>query len=139
MLRLPCFELVRRPHVVAHQCCDGDDLLCSALVSSSIVHSQRSPPAHHYVRCLHSASPALAEITIEVPSMGDSITEGSVASVEKKEGTRTLRLYFSVHYESVASLHLSSAVLPVHVGANLESMSREHARDHAHALMPQST
>ena len=39
-------------------------------------------------RGFHATSPAWKDVTIAVPSMGDSITEGTVASVEKKEGER---------------------------------------------------
>jgi hypothetical protein len=42
-------------------------------------------------RELHSCRPSLAEVNIEVPSMGDSITEGTVASVEKAEGVSCKR------------------------------------------------
>lgn len=37
-------------------------------------------------RGFHTTSPAWKDVIIAVPSMGDSITEGTVASVEKKEG-----------------------------------------------------
>jgi hypothetical protein len=37
-------------------------------------------------RGYHESALSLAKVNIEVPSMGDSITEGSVASVQKREG-----------------------------------------------------
>jgi hypothetical protein len=64
---------------------DGD-LFCSAWASRSVLSQSKCSPVSSSVRFFHSAQPVLAEGNVDVPSMGDSITEGSVASVEKKAG-----------------------------------------------------
>eukprot|EP00892_Ulva_mutabilis_P009989 jgi/Ulvmu1/7362/UM036_0022.1 len=48
-------------------------------------------PLHRHVRvlssrCIHIAIPAMEEVSVKVPSMGDSITTGTVGSVTKAEG-----------------------------------------------------
>ena len=65
--------------------CHGN-VLCSAWASRNVVNQSQCSSVPPSTRCFHPALPLLAEGNVDVPSMGDSITEGSVASVEKKAG-----------------------------------------------------
>lgn len=65
------------------------DVICMQLMCRLLCSSQASL-AHSQFPCLHrtmQTSAALAgDVKVEVPSMGDSISEGTVASVAKQAG-----------------------------------------------------
>ena len=45
------------------------------------------PAAHGLLqRGLRTSAPVAADVTVEVPSMGDSVSEGTIAAIEKKPG-----------------------------------------------------
>ena len=48
------------------------------------------PLAGSCARFLRTSAVLHEDVTIQVPSMGDSITEGSVAEIEKQPGARIL-------------------------------------------------
>ena len=83
-----------KPGVRVSQC--HGNPLCSARASRNVLSQSQCCPVTSSTRCFHPALPALAEGNIEVPSMGDSITEGSVASVEKKAGAWVFLASFCV-------------------------------------------
>ena len=45
-------------------------------------------------RGLRTSAPVAADVTIEVPSMGDSVSEGTIAAIEKKPGACLFITYY---------------------------------------------
>lgn len=69
--------------------------MCMMLKTLRLCRSGQSPSAQLWAigaqhRGLRIARAAWKDVTIAVPSMGDSITEGTIASIEKKEGASLL-------------------------------------------------
>ena len=45
------------------------------------------PAAYDFMqRGIRTSAPAAADVTVEVPSMGDSVSEGTIAAIEKQPG-----------------------------------------------------
>ena len=85
-----------RPYVAANMCsADGLSLgvmcmhlLCRLLCGSQAAAARSQLPSLY--RGIQTAAPLAGDVKIEVPSMGDSISEGTVASVAKQAGKCTI-------------------------------------------------
>ena len=71
----------------------GVSLTIDTLPTGAAASALHPPVRHHNptaqwagMRLLHTTLPSWADVTIPVPSMGESITEGTIATVLKKPG-----------------------------------------------------